>query len=470
MKLPNVLILDLNASQTLGETVQKILSASREISVVLTHQPGGHNLRLTKRETLWSQLAVPSFPNVCILVFYAELFKQACLSFQHLKKSLAGIPVIAITNTSTSDEILELLQLGVADFITLPLKASDVFPRVWRLLRNNQLEAPLPQDWREGLRLKQLVGASPLFLELIKKISVVAQTDANILILGETGTGKELCARAIHYLSARSGFPFVPVNCGAIPAELAENELFGHEQGAFTGAATPKPGLIEEAHNGTLLLDEVDSLPLLTQAKLLRFLQEKEYRPLGSTKTVYSDVRIIAASNSNLKERVLAGKMREDLYYRLNVVPLLIPPLRDRPEDILPLANHFSAKYAEALGKPVPSFSPDAQHLLLCYPWPGNVRELEHVVEYALIFSSQPTINGYDLALLQPQPSECPESFQEMKAKVIAQFEKSCIQGLLLAHNGNITKAAQAAKKHRRAFFELMRKHHIQPHPMGANH
>src|SRR5262249_17384304 len=162
---------------------------------------------------------------------------------------------------------------------------------------------------------------------------------ANVLILGETGTGKELCARAIHYLSPRARFPFVPVNCGAIPQELAENELFGHEQGAFTGAATAKPGLIQEADGGTLLLDEIDSLPWQTKPNLLRFLKEKEFRSLGSTKTVHADIRVIAATNSDLEEQVRLGKLRRDLYYRLNVVPLPLPPLRERPEDILLLAN-----------------------------------------------------------------------------------------------------------------------------------
>jgi transcriptional regulator with PAS, ATPase and Fis domain len=322
---------------------------------------------------------------------------------------------------------------------------------------------------KETLGLKQLVGHSASFLEQIKKISVVAKTDATVLILGETGTGKELCARAVHYLSHRAGLPFVPVNCGAIPQDLVENELFGHEAGAFTGASGAKPGLIREAQGGTLFLDEIDCLPLQTQAKLLRFLQEREYRPLGSSKTVSADVRVLAASNSDLSERVRAGKLRQDLFYRLNVIPVVLPALRDRPQDILLLANHFAAKYADAFGKPVPAFSLDAQQLLLCYPWPGNVRELEHTVERAVIFGED-TIRGCDLSLPRERADGRPESFRQMKARAVAQFEKACIQALLLAHEGNITRAAKAAQKNRRAFFELIRKHRIDARRLRSDH
>jgi DNA-binding NtrC family response regulator len=405
-------------------------------------------------------------PDLLFLVFSPALLKQASAYFLRLKETLRALPTIVVTEAGEPQEMLELLKLGVSDFITLPLTAFDIYPRVWRLLQSSQKKDSLSQKLKESLGLKQLVGESPAFLEQIKKISIVAETDANILILGETGTGKELCARAIHYLSHRARSAFVPVNCGAVPAELVENELFGHKPGAFTSATTARLGLISEAEGGTLLLDEIDSLPLQAQVKLLRFLQEKEYRPLGSTKTARADVRIIAASNSELVERVRSGKLRQDLYYRLNAIPIELPPLRERPEDILLLANHFSAKYAEAFDKPIPTFSSDAQQMLLCYDWPGNIRELEHVVERAVIFAQQQILSSCDLTLPHKESIARQESFRDMKAKVVAQFEKNWIRGLLLAHQGNITRAAQAAKKNRRAFFELMRKYNIDAHSL----
>ena len=207
-----------------------------------------------------------------------------------------------------------------------------------------------------------------------------------MLVLGETGTGKEVVGRAIHYLSPRAGKPFVPVNCGAIPVELVENELFGHERGAFTGATGSRDGLIQEAEQGTLFLDEVNALPLMAQVKLLRFLQSKEYRALGSTKSMQGDVRIIAASNADLEAEVAAGTMRRDLYYRLNVVPIVLPPLRTRSTDIILLARHFLAQYAAKLNSPAVAFSPEAERKLLLYSWPGNVRELEHVIERVVVF------------------------------------------------------------------------------------
>jgi two-component system response regulator GlrR len=461
MNQASILILDINSSSSVGETLQRILDISGNLGSHLHHQAKGKGNSPVDHDVDWASVIARCRPDLCFFVFSSAILKQASLLFGSLKRALDGIPTIAVTEAGEPDEILELLKLGVADFITLPLKPFDIYPRIWRLLENARRENPLTRTLKERLGLKQLVGESPVFLEQIKKISIVAKTDASVLILGETGTGKELCARAIHYLSPRARLPFVPVNCGAIPQELVENELFGHEAGAFTGATTAKPGLIREAQGGTLFLDEVDSLPLQTQAKLLRFLQEKEYRLLGSTKTVSADVRIIAASNSDLEERVRLGKLRRDLYYRLNVVPLTLPPLRERPEDILLLAKYFSAKYAEAFDKPVPEFSLDAQQLLLCYGWPGNVRELEHVVERAVVFAAQPTIYSCDLTLPRGESNGRQESFQEMKARAVAQFEKAYIQGLLLAHQGNITKAARAAKKNRRAFFELMRKHQI---------
>jgi transcriptional regulator with PAS, ATPase and Fis domain len=313
----------------------------------------------------------------------------------------------------------------------------------------------------EKLFLQQLIGTSPVFVAEINKIPIVAKSDISVLITGETGTGKEMVGRAVHYLSPRAGKPFVPVNCGAIPIELLENELFGHERGAFTGAMGPHSGLIQEAEKGTLFLDEVDSLPLLAQIKLLRFLQDKEFRPLGSSKSLKGDVRIIAASNANLEAAVAAGTLRRDLYYRLNVVPIVLPPLRERSGDIVVLARHFLAEYAAKLNSPAVAFSAEAERKLLLYSWPGNVRELEHVIERVVVLCTQHTIDEDHIVLPGETNNHSRLSFSEMKANVIAQFEMNYVESLLILYKGNITRAAQAAQKERRTFWGLIRKHKI---------
>jgi two-component system, NtrC family, response regulator GlrR len=373
-------------------------------------------------------------------------------------RSGSGTPIIVVGGTGEPTEVLELLRLGATDFVTPPLTRVDLLPRVFRSLPA-QGGAPTA-ELEATLRRAGLVGRSPAFLREVAKIPLVSDCDASVLITGETGTGKELFARAIHELGPRAGRAFIPVNCGAIPVELVENELFGHEKGAFTSAAEASAGLIREADGGTLFLDEIDSLPLMAQVKLLRFLQDREYRPLGSRKTFHADVRVITASNIDFERAVETGELRRDLYYRLNIIPFTLPPLRERRDDIPTLATHFVAKYATRFRKGLIGFSPDATQCLMRHTWPGNVRELEHVVERAVALSTQPLLRPCDLTVSADEPS-APESFKQVKAKVVSQFERTYLQGLLLAHQGNVTLAAAAARKNRRAFWQLLRKHRI---------
>ncbi|PKN63108.1 MAG: sigma-54-dependent Fis family transcriptional regulator [Deltaproteobacteria bacterium HGW-Deltaproteobacteria-15] len=314
---------------------------------------------------------------------------------------------------------------------------------------------------KQKMGLRQLVGESAPFLEEIEKIPMVAQCDVSVLITGETGTGKELVARAIHYLSPRAGSPFVPASCGAIPVELAENELFGHVQGAFTGAASAQTGLIQEANGGTLFLDDVDCLPLLAQVKLLRFLQEKEYKQLGSPKFRHADVRVVAATNVELEKSVRQGKFRQDLFYRLNVIPLTLPPLRERKGDLPSLACHFLEKYCAEFNREMKEFAPDAVRKLVGYDWPGNVRELENVIERAVVFSRESIIYSSEVTLPNQEKIKPQESFRASKSRIVAQFERRYIQDLLQVHQGSVTNAAKAAQKNRRTFWELIRKHKI---------
>jgi DNA-binding NtrC family response regulator len=374
----------------------------------------------------------------------------------------SDIPVIVAAPDFEATEIRTVLEQGATDFITPPFNSSSVLPRVWRLLRHSALCVGGRATLQEKLALKRLnlIGASPSFLEEIRKLRLVARCDITVMIWGQTGTGKELVARAVHYLSPRSDRPFVPIDCAAVPLELTESELFGHERGAFTGAVTKSQGLIAAADQGTLFLDEVDALSLSVQAKLLRFIQEREYRPLGSSEIRKADVRIISASNCDLQQLVRNNEFREDLYYRLNVVQLRLPGLRQRKEDVVLLARHFAAKYAARFNQPVREFTRGALQKLLMHQWPGNIRELENVVEAAVALCDGPLIRASDLSLAS-EPSQSPASFREAKAQIITEFERDYVARLLCVCAGNVSEAARVAGKNRRAFWELMRKHGI---------
>lgn len=308
----------------------------------------------------------------------------------------------------------------------------------------------------------QIVGNAPAFLREIEKAKGAAPHDVCVFIQGETGTGKEVCARTIHHLSPRKDKPFVPISGGAIPVDLLENELFGHEREAFTGATTRREGLIAEAEGGTLFVDEIDSFSLAAQVKFLRFLQEKEYRPLGTQRTRQADVRVMAATNAKLSNLLDTGRLRSDLFYRLNTVPIVLPPLRDRQEDIIPLARFFLRKYSDDYGGNACDFSPEALMKLQLHLWPGNVRELEQTVVRAIVLGAGSSIIELDLSLIVGEDqSEKFLTFQDAKARVVDEFERGYIVKVLRAHRGNITRAAEAAGKNRRAFWELMRKHDI---------
>ena len=338
---------------------------------------------------------------------------------------------------------------------TAPLSVAEA-----RLLTTE--DSTTPSSLTGKLYLSKLIGDSPSFSDAKTQAVKVAQYEVSVLILGETGTGKELFARAIHYLSARADRPFIPVNCGAIPFDLIENELFGHEAGAFTGASSTKKGLIQEANGGTLFLDEVDSLPLLAQVKLLRFLQDREYRPVGSTKICHADLRIIAATNASITGAIAEGKFRQDLYYRLNTIPLVLPRLRERPEDIPLLASHFMKKYAKEYKKKIAGLSASAYDMLLHYDWPGNVRELEHIIARAAVLSQSPIIETTDLLMSVNVTPSMTSTFSEAKAVAVMQFERAYLHQLLTTYQGNISRAATAAQKDRRVLRDLLHKHNIE--------
>jgi two-component system, NtrC family, response regulator GlrR len=458
MHQSSLLILDCNPANGLGKPLRSLLESQLGASVILQYQPL-NIFALEGYEADIANVIAAADPSLIFLALSPPP-PELCVSWFNALRRVPA-PLIVITDKDSPNDLAALLELGAADYITPPLNAANLLPRVWRLLDK------MPQNENQASRyydtpsLCSLIGVSKTFVDEISKIPLIAQSEASVFITGETGTGKELCARAIHQLSSRERGPFVPVNRGAIPVELAENELFGHERGAYTGASTTQPGLVQTAQGGTLFLDEINSLPMPAQAKLLRFLQEKEYRHLGSTTVLQADVRIIAAANIEVEEAVQAGLLRRDLYYRLNVMPLKPPPLRHRREDIPLLARHFLAKYNNESGGTAKSFSIDAMQSLMLYEWPGNVRELEHVIQRTVMLCERPIITSADIT--HTIAAVGPRSFRQAKAIIIDDFERAYLREVLSACRGNISKAAQFAKMDRHDLRRLIKKHGIDP-------
>jgi two-component system response regulator GlrR len=318
----------------------------------------------------------------------------------------------------------------------------------------------------KDIGLEQVLGQSPAVQKTRGEIRKIAACDVNVLITGESGTGKELAARAIHYLSKRSGKPFIPVNCGAIPENLFENELFGHVRGAFTDAGYPQKGLVKEAENGTLFLDEISAISPFIQVKLLRLIQEKEFKPLGDSLPIHADIKIIAATNKDLEKLIHCENFREDLYYRLNIVELKIPPLRERSEDIALLAEHFVKKYCLEYGKPRIRFTQKAMTSLNNYDWPGNIRELENVIQQLIVTADLPLISREILECCYFQAHSHKKeiaAFKTAKKELVDSFEINYLRNLMKESLGNVAIAARMAGKSRTALWNLLKKHAFDP-------
>jgi two-component system response regulator GlrR len=377
------------------------------------------------------------------------------------------MPTLVIFPPETEHELLRSAAEVVDDFVLAPVQPCEIECRLRRILgthptNTEAVQARLTAEFGLGLIATQ----NSSFQKIIETIPRIAGNNASVLITGETGVGKELCARAIHCLSPRASLPFIPMDCGALPENLMENEMYGHARGAYTGAHLEQKGLVALAENGTLFLDEVDSLSLQAQAKLLRLLQEHTYRPLGSEKFCQSGARVIAATNGNLDSLLRDGRFRRDLYYRLDILHLHIPPLRERKSDISLLAQRILDSVARETQTGRKHLSCVALRKLENHDWPGNVRELFNVVQRAAILSSAQEIHQQDLKLgPENDPAggrEEAETFRNARASAIEKFEKAYVTGLMEKHNGNITHAAREAGKDRRAFGRLVGKYQIQ--------
>jgi DNA-binding NtrC family response regulator len=385
---------------------------------------------------------------------------------REIKKMDPDYPVIVLTAYGSIDSAVEAIREGALDYITKPFEEETILMTVQRSARFSELVEEKRihrEELSEFFDFNNIVTESQQMLQILKQAAMVSKSPSTtVLLLGESGTGKELLAMAIHYNSTRGSKKIVPINCAAIAPTLIESELFGHEKGAFTGADKTKPGKLEIAHEGTVFLDEVGDLPLEAQAKLLRFLQEKEFERVGGTEQIQSDARVIGATNKNLKELVDKGEFREDLFYRINVFPLQLPPLRERRKDILPLANHFLYRYAQSMGKSDPSITNEAQRLLLKYSWPGNIRELQNAVERAVIMSGDNPVGLEHLSFLtyavkqQPreeEPFSLPSEGVDLEA-----LELDLVRQALEKANNNQTDAAKLLGLSRGKFRSLIKR------------
>jgi len=404
-------------------------------------------------------IKLPDMDGVAVLRAFREVVPEA--------------NVVMITAYGSIESAVEAMKAGAYDYIVKPFRAEEILKVVHKALEQGRL-------WREVLRLRReverkysfenIVGKSQAMQEVFRQIEKVSASKSTVLIAGESGTGKELVAKAIHYRSDRRNRPFVVIDCGAIPENLQESELFGHIKGSFTGAVSTKRGLFEEANGGTLFLDEVGDLSAPSQAKLLRVLQEGSIRRLGETKTIQVDVRVIAATNKDLAGLVREGRFREDLYYRLNVVPIVLPPLRQRREDIPLLVECFIHRYAAAAKKEVRRISPCAMELLFSYRWPGNVRELEHAIECAVLFCDKETLeeellpqevrNQREQICLQVP--EAPLGLKEAVEKMSQELERGLIERALDGMGGNRSAAARLLGISRRALLYKMKAYGIR--------
>ncbi|MBP8746173.1 MAG: sigma-54-dependent Fis family transcriptional regulator [Syntrophorhabdus sp.] len=370
--------------------------------------------------------------------------------------------IIILTAHGSIESGVEAVKKGAFNYLTKPFDPDELLLQIEKAIENQRLVSEVRR--LEGLLkgrydFQNIVVRSKKMQEVLELVSRVAGTDSTIYIFGETGTGKEVIAKAIHFASGRRDKPLVAINCAAIPETLLESELFGHEKGAFTDAKRSYEGLFAQSHQGTIFLDEIGDMSLAVQAKLLRVLQEKQFYPLGSGKPVDVDVRVIVATNKDLAAEVKNGSFREDLFYRIHIVPIHLPPLRERKEDIPPLAEHFLKEFSQRMKKDIKNISAMAMQKLMLYDWPGNVRELENAIEHAVVITQHDVISEEIVLPTKDLPVEPLKPFKE----AVEEFKRGYLVRLLAFTKGNVSKAAELAGKYRADLYNLIKKHNLKP-------
>ena len=446
------------------ESCRRILEEEAyEVEVALSGQEAFDKMKERTFDVVIADLKMPTIDGMDVL--------------RHVRKEYPDTIVIMITGFSTVETAVEAMKLGAFDYIPKPFTPDEVSIVVKKALEKRSLQLEniyLRQELQEKYGFHNIVGKSKRMQDIYRVIVKVAPTDSTVLIYGQSGTGKELIARAIHFNSLRREKQFVPVDCAVLSENLLESELFGHIRGSFTGAVTTKPGLFEVADGGTVFLDEVGNISLSIQAKLLRVLQEREFTPVGGTKVKKVDIRLIAATNKSLEKMIKEETFREDLYYRLNIVPIFLPLLEERQEDIPPLASHFLKQYSEEMGKAIKGFVPEAMERLLRYRWPGNVRELENVIERSVVMVDGDMVRPEHLILPRGEEKEeieiqvpltsdgLKELKKHLREKAVEDVERVFIINALERNNGNVTRASEEVGMLRPNFQALMRKYNIR--------
>ncbi len=440
---PHLLVVDDDADM-LRLLTMRLTAAGYRVTAVTSAEAALTQLHIERPQLVLSDVRLPGRDGLAL--------------FDDIRQQHPSLPVILLTAHGTIPDAVEATERGVFTYLTKPFDGKGLLDKISQALALSAPAHPAkrgsPEAWQN-----QIISRSSRMAEALAEARMVAQSDASVLLRGESGTGKELLAQAIHQAGARAGKPFIAVNCGAIPEALLESELFGHVKGAFTDAVANHKGLFQAADGGTLLLDEIGDMPPALQVKLLRVLQERVVRPLGSSQSIPVDVRIISATHRDLDAAMAEGQFRADLYYRLNVVTLTLPPLSERREDIPLLANHFLLKLAAKYDKRLSGFAPEALKALTTAAWPGNVRQLYNVVEQVCALSTTPLV---PLALVQRalrSPSVQVLTFAEAKQH----FERDYLVGLLKLTDGNVADAARLADRNRTEFYRLMQKHGLTP-------
>jgi DNA-binding NtrC family response regulator len=460
--IPRILVVD--DEMIVCESCKRILEEEGyEVEAALSGKEAFEKMKANSFDIVITDLKMPGIDGMEVLRTFRKEYPDSI--------------IIMITGFSTVETAVEAMKLGAFDYIPKPFTPDEVSIVVKKAIEKKSLMAEniyLRQELQEKYGFHNMVGKSKKMQEIYRIIAKVATTDSTVLIYGQSGTGKELIARAIHFNSPRREKQFVTVDCAVLSENLLESELFGHIRGSFTGAVATKPGLFEVADGGTVFLDEVGNISLSIQAKLLRVLQEREFTPVGGTKAKKVDIRLIAATNKELEKMIKEETFREDLYYRLNIVPIYLPALRERQEDIPVLAVHFLKKYAEEMGKKIKGFTPEAMEKLMRYPWPGNVRELENVIERTVVMIDDEMVRVEHLFLPGQQEKEILENQipmtsdelkeikKQVREKAVEEIERAFVLNALERHQWNVTRAAEEVGMLRPNFQALMRKYNLR--------
>jgi two-component system response regulator GlrR len=440
---PKILIVD-DDTDLLELLVIRLTAAGYKVDAVQSAEAALNYLDVSRPQLVISDMQMSGMDGMAL--------------FEHIHRALPTLPVIILTAHGTIPDAVAAVQQGVFGYLAKPFDSKTLLANISQALRFVP-GALSQQEISQAAWRKNIITQSAVMEDLLTKAGLVAEGDASVLIYGESGVGKELFAHAIHDASKRHDHPFVAINCAAIPEQLLESELFGHVKGAFTGAVRDHKGLFQLAEGGTLLLDEIGDMPLLLQVKLLRVLQERQVRPVGSTQAMPVDVRIISATHRDLKVEIAAGTFREDLYYRLDVVALTIPALSQRREDIPLLTNYFLSTFSEKYQKNINGFSPEAMEMLVSASWPGNVRQLMNVIERCVALSTAPLISAISVYDAMHREEEQLVSFEDARKS----FERDYLVRVLKITGGNVTQAARLAKRNRTEFYKLLQRYQLDP-------